>query len=208
MLDCVKTYYEKTAEINAKYQFDLSEAHRTLIGNKRGENRAAGDRAYNNRVRVLEAVRDAALASARADLAVAGDELVAWIILNCGRYPDHQKIILEALPAPIDELRRICAAQGWCGEFDTLLQQAVRAGVLDDGRTPEWHVFEQWLRNYITNRESQIGEINGHIEKIVAAALKAAKDKEKPAKKKAATEARADEQKAPEPAAEPVLVGA
>lgn len=111
------------------------------------------------------ACRDARIALAKAKLEIAqesgwgsltqsSDPLIRWIAQNCENHKEHATEILKALPAPLSTLQEIAGEGGWCGEWDRLVDRAVRDGVIADDRTPELRELEIWVRRQIGPSEA------------------------------------------------------
>ena len=205
MEEAVATYLKTVAEVRTEHDAQVGELRNTLIGNKRGVNRDAGEREYYKKASPLTRLRDARLAVARAELGVHGDPLAVWMLENCTSYPEHVDAVLKALPLDIDGLRKLGKKEGWCSTFDHLLLAAIRAGVLDDGRVPERRDFDEWVRNTFSVRDSWLVQMNERIDLIVKAEIAAAAAAKKTTKKKA-PEAKPEPVEADTAAEQPVLV--
>jgi len=77
--------------------------------------------------------RDAA--TAWEALAASTDPLVRWIVEHCKGYMYEAQMILEALPAPMDELEDIARSEGWCYVWERYVSDARIAGVLPKADT-------------------------------------------------------------------------
>ncbi len=182
MIDYIQTYVDTVAEIEKECTEKTEASRRELVTNKRGAARAAGEQQYYVVASALQRLRDARKAVARAEIAVAGDRFTAWMLENCTSYPEHVDLVLQAMPLDIHGLRKLCADNGWCGEFDRYLDAAIRAGVIDDGRSQERKDFEQWFRSNYSIRETGLAQINEHLDKVVAAEVAALQASKKGAK--------------------------
>lgn len=84
------------------------------------------------------------------------DPLVAWIGRHAAvNYPEHSRIILEALPATLEQLEKVAAEHDWCSDWDRYLQRAVSAGVIKESeKSKEYTEYLTWYRrNYGTYRD-------------------------------------------------------
>lgn len=70
------------------------------------------------------------------ELAASTDPLVRWIAENCREYAEEAQIVLEALPASMDELDGIARGEGWCDVWRRFVRKAREADVLPEC-TPE-----------------------------------------------------------------------
>lgn len=208
MEPAVELYLNAAEEARNQHTAQTKELHAALVGNKRGANRTAGEAEYYKKANALARLRDARIAMARAELGVNGDPLALWMLDNCAGYPEHVDAVLKALPLDIKGLRALSRKEHWCSEFDRLLNAAVAAGVVDDGRLPERREFDQWVRANFSIRDSYITQMNDWVDKIVKAEAAAAA--KKPRKKPQDTPAAAPqaESVAVETAQDPILVGA
>lgn len=60
------------------------------------------------------------------------DPLVRWIAEHCHDYAYEAQIVLEALPATMDELSAIATREGWCETWSSYVYRARFAGVLPE----------------------------------------------------------------------------
>lgn len=90
--------------------------------------------AYAEYGKVLNAIWDECdkvLNAAWVDMATkTSDPLALWIIKNCSERQEEALIVLEALPASLEELNEIANEYGWCGDWDEFVAQAQADGVI------------------------------------------------------------------------------
>lgn len=84
--------------------------------------REAQDAAYG--------ARSVAFDTAWGALKQSGDPLVKWIAENAEDYAGEALIVLQALPATLDELDDLAERQDWCGTWTSLKERAIAAGVM------------------------------------------------------------------------------
>lgn len=76
--------------------------------------------------------RRAARNAAWAALKVSRDPVVAWIGEHCDDYRAEAQHILVALPAALEDMGEIARSQDWCGEWERLRGEALKAGVVSE----------------------------------------------------------------------------
>lgn len=170
MLDIVKTYFDAADAITARYTGAVEEERTKLAATAPGAERNKAEVVYGANIAKLRRLRDASREMERAKLALTTDDaLIGWMLEHCTSYPDHMEIVLKALPLNLEGLRQLKADNAWCGDFDDLLRQAVRAGVVDDGRSPQRRELEEWLRRNFSVTQRYMDELHGRVDQVVAA---------------------------------------
>lgn len=71
-----------------------------------------------------------ALDAAWGELGTSSDPLVAWTAKHCRSYAAEALMVLKALPAPLEALDAMAAAEDWCPRYDRFRFAAKAAGVL------------------------------------------------------------------------------
>lgn len=90
--------------------------------------REAQDAAYD--------ARSVAFDTAWGALKRSGDPLVKWIAENAEDYIGEALIVLQTLPATLDELDELAERQDWCGTWTSLRERAIEAGVMPGAEPP------------------------------------------------------------------------
>lgn len=110
------------------------------------------EEAYHRASNEMDAARRAARNARREAwdiLRNSDDELIKWIGQHCESYSDHAKIVLAALPATYDQLQALAQEQEWCGDWDSFLSRAVRAGVIEKPKlSPAAQAYADWHRRH------------------------------------------------------------
>jgi hypothetical protein len=105
------------------------------------------------------------------------DPLVGHIVLIFGsmylvngRYGNAEKVLC-ALPLDYDGLVKFAADQGWCGDFDDYLDEAVEAGVV---AAPARHSIPavkelmQWFREEVSSSRLERNQLATMLDAVVA----------------------------------------
>lgn len=114
------------------------------------------------------------------------DPMIIWMMDNIQDYWSYIETVLPELPATREELEDIATQHDWCTEFDSFMEQATEAGVVEP-RNVAWDAEElvEWVANeYDVYPREVRREIQRRVNKIVERAL-AAKNNERVAKEKA-----------------------
>jgi hypothetical protein len=142
MLESVQKYFDAKEAAEAE--------HTKAIGVADTEYNATDRSGPNRRMRaqrhsVAGTRRELAFAQAWLDLLDADDPLVRYIAANFDGYKSYADIVLRELPANLSRLRQIRHEQGWCGDYSSYLNEAVRLGLIEDDMTPQRRALDDWV---------------------------------------------------------------
>lgn len=142
----------------------------------------AWQRAYYEEETKQREIQRARQLTAREEMvATTKDPVVKYLVEKLmDDYPGYVGEVLPILPATREELESLANSGEWCSEFDTLLEQATKAGVIP-AYNPTYDVSDlvNWIANQIDRYPRSIRrEVQGMVNKIVEQAI-AVHDNEK-----------------------------
>lgn len=114
------------------------------------------------------------------------DPMIIWMMDNIQDYWSYIETVIPELPATREELEDLATRHDWCTEFDSFMEQATEAGVVEP-RNVAWDAEDlvEWVANEYDVYPREIRrEIQSRVNKIVERAL-AVKNNERVAKEKA-----------------------
>jgi hypothetical protein len=126
---------------------------------------------HDARLTIARHERRVAIQAAWDGLKMSEDKLVVWIAEHCQSHFSYAVQVLEILPATSAEIQALALEKDWCDTFDTLLDQAVEAGVLEDasGSDRPRNALTRWFRNNISSNRNNVDQLLQFVDQIVAA---------------------------------------
>lgn len=128
-------------------------------------------RERNIRDRAVKAQAEKALADLKA---ATTDPVLLWMIKNLRDYETYMLEVLPELPVTVARLEELADIHEWCSEFDDLLSQAIRDGVIQRVPSNPNNVDEilNWMRSEfdVTVRSAR-RHLQPMVDKIVSDAL-------------------------------------
>lgn len=192
MLPEVEKYLAEFKAANQAYETWSVEIHRTCPENRYstapGEyymytpEYEAWQDAYHTEDRKQREIQRERQFTAREEMvATTKDPVVKYLVEKLmDDYPGYVGEVLPILPATREELESLANSGEWCSEFDTLLEQATKAGVIP-AYSPTYDVSDlvNWIANETDRYPRSIRrEVLGMVNKIVEQAI-AVHDNEK-----------------------------
>lgn len=175
-------YYADPSHVSGTYD-NWNDARSYERDPSNGQSRQSIDREYNHFVRgsgrnSSTEERPNSWAVLRQEASAAGHKTPVWIIDNCMDNEHEAFIIMQYLPATIEELWTIAKEDHeMCGVFDRYMERAEAAGILRDGDVPaalrEMRALQSYIRR--TFGGNYIREFMQRVNPIVKTELEAAK---------------------------------
>lgn len=106
-------------------------------------------------------------------LAGSDDKTLAFIGANCRDYEGEVKLVLPLLPVTQRQLEDFAAEQGWCGYFDSLLEEAKEAGLFSEYHSPYSPAVAQlrrWFLLEVTSDKDLRTDLGRLVEAVVVEA--------------------------------------